>query len=629
MARRSDVSSGKTEVELAYEACRSSFLTIFGLSFFINLLALTMPLYLLQIYDHVLSSRSVETLVLLTGIVVLALAVYASLDGLRRGMLARIGAWLDERLQSSVLTAAVQAAKSNNPTAATQAWRDLANMRSFFGGGAVATLFDTPWTPIFIAAMFIIDPLLGWIGVCGSLVLFLFALANDFATRGSLKRATTAWARSQHRLQALLGNVDAITSMGMLDGGAQQLREDHSDARHEHLAASTTASTIQAVSRFVRLSTQVLVMATAAWLVISQGLSPAAIFACSILLSRALGPVENAIGTWRSVSAIRFGYRRLKDLTKPQTRVSTSGSLPSPQGALSIEKVSFVPPCGGRPVLRRINCSLGAGEVLGIVGPSGAGKSTLGCLIAGTIKPSVGHVRMDGCDVSHWLNAGGHEHFGFLPQDIQLFDGSVAANIARLQHANADETVAAAKLFGLHETIMRMPRGYDTEIGEGGVRLSGGERQRLGLARAFFGRPRLVVLDEPNSCLDPAGEKALRLAIKEMQALGTTIVIIAQRLGILSVADKMMLLNGGVIRAFGTRCQVVEMIRNANIGVSVGKLLKHQAQDASVKESSQEPIPWSTVKPAKQANVTPFAPKLQLGPTHWSYELSEGQPVRK
>ena len=560
-----------TEVERAFHHCKVSLLLVFVLSFFVNLLALTVPLYLLHVYDHVLSSHSLDTLVMLTMIVIVALAVHATLEALRRAILARIGVWLDDRLQTSVLVAAVQSALRSDPAAAAQAWRDIGGLRSFFGGSACTSLFDLPWTPIFILAMLILHPLLGLIGLVACVVLFGLAALNEIATRKPFARSSAAWAESQHRFEALLRNVEVISAMGMLPGVARLLNDDQSQAKEAQLSAAARANVIQSLARFVRLLAQVIVMACAAWLVILQDVSPAAIFATSILLGRSLAPVEAAIGTWKAVSSVRLGYVRLRKIMAAAPQPRKTMQLPRPNGQLSVEQVTFLPPGANTAALRRLSFVVNPGEILGVIGPSGAGKSTLGRLISGTIAPTAGHVRLDSADMGIWLAAGGHRHFGYLPQDIEIFGGTVRENIARLQDASADEVIAAAAMVGFHDTIMRLPLGYETDIGEGGMRLSGGQRQRLGLARAFFGHPRVIVLDEPNASLDFEGEEALRQAIQEMRRRGSTIIIIAQRLRVLNMSDKVLVLDNGMMNAFGNRREVAGKIKTVRATVPTGQ----------------------------------------------------------
>lgn len=562
-------SRATTEIERAFDLCKPSLLLVFVLSFFVNLLALTVPLYLLQIYDHVLSSRSIDTLTMLTLIVIAALAVNATLDALRRSMLSRVGSWLDDRLQAPVLIAAVQSALRGDSAAAAQAWRDIGGLRGFFAGTACTALFDLPWTPIFLLAMILVHPLLGMIGLAASIVLIGLALLNEMVTRKLFARSSAAWVESQHRFGLLLRNVEAISAMGMLPGVARLLHDDQYQAKQAQLAATGRATVIQAVARFVRLLAQVIVMACAAWLVILHDINPAAIFATSILLGRSLGPVEGAINTWKAVTSARLSYDRLRRILATAPKSRKAMQLPRPNGQLSIEQLTFMPPGAEAPALRRLTFVINPGEVLGVVGASGAGKSTLGRLIAGTISPTAGHIRLDNADVSIWLASGGHRYFGYLPQDIELLGGTVRENIARLQEAHPDDVIAAASMVGMHDMIMGLPRGYDTDIGDGGMRLSGGLRQRLGLARAFFGQPRVLVLDEPNASLDAEGEDALRQAIQEMRNRGSTVIIIAQRLGILNMADKVLVLDKGTVNAFGNRRDIAEKIRNGRTSIPV------------------------------------------------------------
>ena len=357
--------------------------------------------------------------------------------------------------------------------------------------------------------------------------------------------------------------------MGMLPGVARLLSDEQSHAKTAQLSAGARASAIQALARFIRFLAQVLVMAVASYLVIRHDVSPAAIFAASILLGRSLGPVEGAIGTWKAVTNVRLAYDRIRRVMQAAPPPVKGMELPTPSGLLEVEQLTYVPPGSTEPIVRRLSMMVCAGKVLGVVGPSGAGKSTLGRLIAGTVPPTTGHVRLDGADIGVWMASGGHRYFGYLPQDVELFAGTVAENISRLSEAKSADVIAAARLIDLHETVMRLPRGYDTNIGEGGARLSGGQRQKLGLARAFFGDPRLIVLDEPNASLDPEGEESLRQAITEMKARGATIIVIAQRLGILSIADSVLVLDNGMVNAYGERREIAERIAQGNTAIKV------------------------------------------------------------
>ncbi|HEX7969003.1 MAG TPA: type I secretion system permease/ATPase, partial [Stellaceae bacterium] len=498
-----------SDVQKALRSCRGAFGIIMGFSLALNLLMLASPLYMMQVFDRVLASRSGDTLVMLTLITVLAIAVMALLDAIRAQMLVRIGNWLDDRLGPTVFSGALKAALRCDPTRAAQGLRDLGTVRAFMTGPTVTPLLDAPWAPIFIIALFALHPVLGLIGLVGGVLLFGLALINELVTKQPLKRANLAASKTHQRAEAALRNAEVIRAMGMGDGVLRVWRKDARGTNDAQRIAGTRGGVILALSKFSRLLVQTVILGAGAWLVINQEASAGAMFASSFLLGRALAPVENAIGTWKSLVAARLAHRRLDELVAALPDQAPGMELPRPAGELVVERLVFVPPGAEEPTLRGVGFELAPGEVLGIIGPSAAGKSTLARLIAGTWTPTAGKVRLDGADIGVWHDSGGSHHVGYLPQDIELFAGTVRDNIARLGDAGPTAVIEAAKLVGLHELIMRLPRGYNSEIGEAGVRLSGGQRQRIGLARAVFGRPRLVVLDEPNASLDHEGEEAL------------------------------------------------------------------------------------------------------------------------
>jgi PrtD family type I secretion system ABC transporter len=555
-----------TEIQKALRACRGTALAIVFFSFGINVLTLVSPIYMMQVFDHVLSSRSTDTLVMLSVIATAALLVLAMLDGIRGQVLARIGTWLDDRLGPSVLAGALQTALKTDGTRAAQSMRDLVAVRSFLTGPAITPLLDAPWAPLFVFSLFLLHPMLGLVGVVGAVILFSLAILNEVLTKAPLGRANLASAKTHFRTEAALRNAEVIRAMGMFDGIVRLWRRDTAEVQEHTRAAGNRGAFILALSKFFRLFIQTGIMAVGAYLVIHQETSPGALFASSFLLGRALAPVENAIGTWKSLVGARLGYRRLKELMAKNPARDRGMELPRPEGEVIVERVSYVPPGSDSPTLRGVGFGLQPAEVLGIIGPSAAGKSTLARMIAGTWTPSAGNVRLDGADISVWLDAGGSKYIGYLPQDIELFAGTVKDNIARLGEADPEDVIRAAKLVGLHETIMRLPRGYDSDIGEGGVKLSGGQRQRVGLARALFGDPRLVVLDEPNSSLDHEGEEALVQAIAHLKAQGTTVIVIAHRPSILGLADKLLVLRNGAVDAFGARAEVIAKLNAAQLG---------------------------------------------------------------
>lgn len=546
-----------TEVQRAIRLCRASFVLVLAFSFCLNVLALSMPLYLMQVYDTVLPSRSIDTLIMLTLIVLVALAVSAALDGIRRGMLGRIGVWLDDKLEVPVLAAAFQSGLRNESANGSQAWRDLATVRGFLGGSGIIPLLDAPWSPIFIGALFLVHPAVGWIGTAGVILLLSLALINEMLTRAPMAQASAAQLKSQRRLDAMMRNAEAISAMGMLNAAARLLTSDRLAAREAQTSAARRSAVVMTISRFLRSAIQVAMMGAMAWLVIDLQASPGGIFAAAILLGRGLAPVDGAIGTWKSLTQARLAYRRMVKLLGGVPEGARAMALPRPEGLVTVERAIVIPPGADTAILRGVSLTLAPGRMLGILGPSGAGKSTLGRLIAGLAMPSGGSVRLDGAEMSVWLAANGGRYLGYLPQDVELFDGTVRENISRLQDADPEDVIAAAKLVGIHEMIMRLPNGYDTRLGEGGVKLSGGQRQRVGLARAFFGEPRVVVLDEPNASLDREGEDALRRALEHMKGLGTTIVVIAHRLGIVNLADELLVLRDGTMSAIGDRSEML------------------------------------------------------------------------
>ncbi|MBV8652477.1 MAG: type I secretion system permease/ATPase [Alphaproteobacteria bacterium] len=563
MNRFRPIAPRETEIKLALKACTGSFLIIAGFSLCINLLTLVSPLYMMQLFDRVLSSRSGDTLIMLTIIVGGALAVLSLIDGIRSQILSRIGTWLDERMGPIVLGGALQTALRSDNVRAAQGMRDLATIRGFLTGPAITPLMDAPWAPLFLLALFTLHPVLGFVGLGGGVLLFGLAILNEVLTKAPLHRASAAATRTHHRTEAALRNAEVIRAMGMLDGVIRLWRRDSAAASAAQIQAGNRGAMILAASKFLRLTVQTFIMGVGAWLVIEHDVSPGTMFASSFLLGRALAPVENAIGTWRSLVGARIAYRRLGDMLGTTETQEKGMELPRPEGELQVERVTYVPPGADAPTLRGISFSLEPGEVLGIIGPSAAGKSTLARLIAGTWTPTAGTVRLDGADINVWLDSGGSHHLGYLPQDIELFSGTVRENIGRLGETDPEDVIEAARLAGLHETIMRLPRGYDSEIGDGGLRLSGGQRQRIGLARALFGKPRLVVLDEPNASLDYDGEEALMHAIAHLKVLGTTVVVIAHRPSILGLADKLLVLRNGAIDVFGERGEVIAKLNGA------------------------------------------------------------------
>jgi PrtD family type I secretion system ABC transporter len=557
--RLQTISAPQTPLKAALRACAGSLGLVFAYSCSYNLLLLAPSIYLLQIYDRVLSSRSGDTLLMLTIIVAFTVVVGGVLDAVRRAALGRMGEWLEEELHPPVLSACFKYAYEADRARALEAYRDLTTLRQFAQSGACSTLFDALWTPLFLGVLFLVHPLLGAIGALSALLVLGLGFAGDLLTEGALARSAAALTRSQGWFGMAVGNLHVIRAMGMLDSAARLVRQAAQDARSEQEVVQRRHETIMLISKPARALAQVLIMGTAAWLVLEQSRSPAIIFATSMLFGRSLAPVDGAMAGWKAFAMALAAYRRVNDIMSAVTPVVTIKALPDrPKGNLVVNNVGAAMPGSNYLMLKDVSFRLAPGECLGIIGPSGSGKSTLGKIITGISAPTVGSVLLDGIDVLAVRDSGGGRRLGYLPQDIDLFGETVRDIIARLGDADLQKVIEAAKLAGLHETIIRLPQSYDTVVVGGGVNLPRGFRQRLGLARAFFGDPHLVVLDEPNSSLDSLGERMLFDAIERMKAANTTVIIITHRIGILGATDKLAIMQGGAVSAFGDSREVFE-----------------------------------------------------------------------
>ena len=496
-------------LEKALIECKRGFIAVAGFSLAINLLMLAVPIYMLQLFDRVLSSRSTETLVLLTVIVIAALAVFALLEAIRGHVMTELGTWLDRQLGPPILSGSVTLNLRGPGEPSVQGLRDLGTFRTFLTGPAMFPILDAPWMPIFVAIIFLLHPLLGWVSLGGALILFALAVTNELVSRKPLAQASGLSIRALNQAESVVRNADAIEAMGMMPNLVKRWREKNSEMLALQGLASVRSGRIAALSKFCRLILQVSMLGTGAWLVLEGELSPGAMIAGSILMARALAPVEQAIGSWKQMVSARSAYRRMKAQLAAAPPPSETMPLPAPDGRVEAETVTYAHPGATEPTLRSISFMLEPGETMGLIGPSASGKTTLARLIVGNTQPRVGHLRLDSMDVAEWDSQDRGRHVGYLPQDVELFSGSVRDNIARMGEAQPEAVIDAARMAGVHEMILRLPQGYDTEIGEAGAALSGGERQRIALARALYGTPKLVVLDEPNASLDQAGEQAL------------------------------------------------------------------------------------------------------------------------
>ena len=550
------------ELRILLRTCQSYFVTAAMFSLAINLLYLAGPLYMLQVYDRVISSASEVTLVMLTIALLMAFMALAGLDAVRARVLTRASIRLDREIAARVMTAIIDRSASFGG-ARSQLLRDFDTFRQFITGMGIHAIFDLPWAPIYIAVIFALHPALGAFALGCSILLILMALLNEWIVKPPLTESGEAASRNYSFTEMSLRNTEVVRAMGMTEGLLKRWGRDRNRMLERQVTASDRAATMQSLIRFLRLSMQSVILGLGAYLVIERLATVGAMFAASILLGRALQPVEQVVGSWRNLVSARGAFLRVRELLIANPLRQTGLSLPRPDGRLLVEALTFVPPLSNKPILRGVAFGIEPGEVLGIIGPSGAGKSTLARHIVGVLTPSAGAVRLDGSDVSVWARTSLGRHLGYLPQDIELFADTIAANICRFQEGEDREAILAAQMAGVHDMIVRLPNGYDTQVGEGGAILSGGYRQRIGLARAVYGNPSLVVLDEPSSNLDADGDAALTDCIMQLKQRGTTVVIISHRPSTIGVVDKILVLKDGIAEIFGPRAEVMSRLTRA------------------------------------------------------------------
>ena len=527
-------------------------------SFVANILYLALPLYTYQIYGSILTTQSVPSLLVLTGVTLFVFMVSGAIDDYRARILINYGVVLDQRVSGRIFSALFDAAVRGDPSARSQALRDLDSFRQTLTGVAAAAFFDVPWIPVFLIVLFGIDPLVGVVTTVGAIVLLMLALTQERILRPTVREASDAALKSYAFTEAALRNGEVVRAMGMLPTLGSAWAGHRSVTIERGASAAEQSNMFTDIIKAVRMGIQVLIIAIGAYLIIKGKIHSGMLFANMILASRALQPIEKIVGSWEPLNNMARAHGRLMELLSRAEPPPAATTLPRPAGRLHAEGVNFAPMGATKLILTNINFLVEPGETLGIIGPSGAGKSTLARLLMGIWRPNNGVVRLDGADVFSWDRADFGRHAGYLPQDTELFAGTVRHNIARFRPDVSDEEVVrAAQLAGAHELILRMPKGYDTDVGEGGHTLSAGQRQRVGLARAVLSNPAFVVLDEPNASLDAEGEDALLQALEAMKANGATVVIISHKPSILRTADKMLVLREGRVELFGPRDQVM------------------------------------------------------------------------
>lgn len=556
--------SVQDEMQIAVRKLRSAFVTIAVFSGFLNVLMLAPSLYMLQVYDRVLGSRNETTLWVLTLLLVSAYVFMGALESIRTWVLVRVGARFDATLNARVFNATFERSLMQPGSNAAQPMHDLNTLRQTLTGAALIALFDAPWMPVYLLVISLLSIELGVFALVGAVILGALALLNERISKPKLEAAQQFNAQSQLALTNHLRNAEVIEAMGMLPSIRGRWHGLHQKQIRLQAAASDQAAVMGGLTKFVRITMQSLSLGFGAYLVLRGTMTAGGMIAASVLVSRALAPVELLVGNWKQIVTGRAAYARLRDLLSGHPVRQFGMTLPEPTGAVRFEGVSTAAPGTQQVILKNLNFAIAAGECIAVIGPSGSGKSTLARLLVGVWPAMAGAVRLDGADLYRWSKDQLGPHLGYLPQDIELFDGTVAENIARFGEVDSAQVIAAAKKAGMHELILRLPKGYDTPLGVGGSALSGGQKQRVGLARALYGDPALVVLDEPNSNLDEQGERALTQTIHELHQNGKTTILITHRMAALSVVQKIMVLGEGVVKAYGARDEVLAALQAAN-----------------------------------------------------------------
>ncbi|MCY3604492.1 MAG: type I secretion system permease/ATPase [Gammaproteobacteria bacterium] len=590
-----------TPLRAALNQYRGGFMAIAGFSALVNILMLVSPMYMLQMYDRVLTSFSPQTLIMLTLIAFFLLGCFGLLEWVRQRLMQRIGLALGLNMAEDVLTSAFRSSLANQAQGATQPVRDLDSIRQFMGSPTIFAFFDIPWTPIFTAVIFMFHPLMGAVAVFGALVILTLGLLAEFRSRMPMRAAAMEGLQSHQLLESSMRNSDSLKAMGMFEGLMGRWQGQHRRSASFQSSAAGRLSVLLATTKAFRFSVQVGILGTGAYLVLQQEVTPGMMIAGSIIMSRALQPIEQGITAWRGFVGARQSWRRINGLLQNfgDADAASGPDLPRPEGKVEAENLSIVPPGGETPVVREVNFKLEAGTLTGLIGPSGSGKSSLASVMMGVWPAAEGALRLDGAEIGGWPDHLRLKHFGYLPQQVELFDGTVAENICRLEEPEAEAIITAAQMAGCHEVIMRLPNNYATPIGIGGRGLSAGQRQRVALARAVYGDPAFVVLDEPDSNLDSEGQEALGAVLDKLRERRITTVLITHNVRLLRRVDQIGVMNEGQLVSFGPRDQIM------------GQFAKPRAQQGAAvagappatAAGAQGGQPGATAAPAKPIQV--------------------------
>jgi len=550
--------NAEDELRLALRACKQYFIYAGLFSAAVNMLLLTPIIYMITVFDRVVSSGSLPTLAMLTLLMVSLLLAMGGFEIVRSFILVSASNKLESLLRPRVTDATFKRSLlTGGMVANAQPVQDLTSLRQFLTGNGLFAFFDAPWYPIYIGVMFLFHPWFGIAGILAGILMVVLAVINERVTHKPLNEANGYAAKATNQFQGSLRNAEVIAAMGMAGDVHRRQQALYGEVLNKQTQASRMAGLLAGLSKSLRIISQSSLLGLGAYLALNQEISPGMMIGGSLLLGRALAPIDMLVGSWKGVTVARAQYARLKELLEKIPAEPETMRLPAPEGALAAENVTVLPPGSKVPVVRGVSFALEAGELLGIVGPSASGKSTLARALMGIWPANAGKVRLDGADIASWDRSELGPYVGYLPQDIELFDGTIADNICRFQEADAEKIVAAASLAGIHEMILRLPQGYDTVIGGAGGMLSGGQRQRIGMARAVFGDPKLLILDEPNSNLDDQGEKELVESLRRIKERGCTIVVITHRTMVLQCVDKILVMKEGAAANFGPKDQVL------------------------------------------------------------------------
>lgn len=522
---------------------------------------LSAPFYMLVVYDTVMPSKNMNTLFLVTIITIMFFVGMWILDYVRAKLMIYASNKLDLIMNERLFNATFSLAAKYPNKANIQPIRDFSSIKTFLGGQGIFAFFDFPWFPIYIAIMFAFSPVFGFYGLAATAIIFLLTWLNGKATKEGLEESNEQYRSAVGFFENNIRNVEVVHAMGMKENLHRIWMEKYNRYLVTHTKASTTASFYSNASKSFRMLASSMMYGVGAMLAIAGSISPGMLIAGAVLLGRALQPISQIVGGWKGFTTARIAYDKLNQLLLEFPTEEEKLSLPDPQGVIRFEKVVTIPPLGKIPVLRGVDLQINPGEIVGVIGPSAAGKSSFARTAVGVWQPVNGHIRIDGADIHQYNSVELGKHIGYLPQDIELFEGTIAQNISRFEEDASDEsTIEAAKLSGTHELILNLPEGYGTRVGAGGMALSGGQKQRIGLARALYGNPKIVVLDEPNSNLDDAGEYALSMALRIMKDKGTTVIIITHKQNILTLTDKLLVLKEGLVVSYDERDKVLNAL---------------------------------------------------------------------